>query len=111
MALSRRLEVEAGLGLVALAMAASLSSAPPATDVTTGRATLEEVRRIFTPQWPRWQAPSAVELAAASDLGDPSAPGSAVPIRGSSVVSTSPKSRLRIRRSNSRTDTADSPMR
>jgi putative copper resistance protein D len=74
LALRRRLEVEAGLGLVALAMAASLSSAPPATDVTTGRATLEEVRRIFTPQWPRWQAPSAAELAAASDLGDPRAP-------------------------------------
>jgi putative copper resistance protein D len=72
--LRRRLEVEAGLGLVALAMAASLSSAPPAIDVTTGRATLEEVRRIFTPQWPRWQAPSAAELAAASDLGDPRAP-------------------------------------
>jgi len=75
--LRRRLEVEAGLGLVALAMAASLSSAPPAIDVTTGRATLEEVRRIFTPQWPRWQAPSAAELAAASDLGDPRAPRTA----------------------------------
>jgi putative copper resistance protein D len=74
LALCRRLEVEAGLGLVALALAASLSSAPPAADVTTGRATLEEVRRIFTPQWPRWQAPSAAELAAASDLGDPRAP-------------------------------------
>jgi putative copper resistance protein D len=74
LALRRRLEVEAGLGLVVLAMAASLSSAPPATDVTTGRATLEEVRRIFTPQWPRWQTPSAAELAAASDLGDPRAP-------------------------------------
>jgi len=72
--LRRRLEVEAGLGLVALALAASLSSAPPAADVTTGRATLEEVRRIFTPQWPRWQTPSAAELAAASDLGDPRAP-------------------------------------
>jgi putative copper resistance protein D len=72
--LRRRLEVEAGLGLVALAVAASLGSAPPSTDVTTGRATLEEVRRIFTPQWPRWQVPSAAQLAAASDLGDPRAP-------------------------------------
>jgi copper resistance protein D len=72
--LRRRLEVEAGLGLVALALAASLGSAPPSTDVTTGRATLEEVRRIFTPQWPRWQVPSTAQLAAASDLGDPRAP-------------------------------------
>ncbi|MGH7312736.1 MAG: CopD family protein [Candidatus Rokuibacteriota bacterium] len=72
--LRRRLEVEAGLALVALALAASLGSAPPATDVTTERATLEEVRRIFTPQWPRFQTPSAAELAAASDLADPRAP-------------------------------------
>jgi len=72
--LRRRLEVEAGLALVALALAASLGSAPPATDVTTERATVEEVRRIFTPQWPRFQTPSATELAAASDLADPRAP-------------------------------------
>jgi putative copper resistance protein D len=42
--------------------------------VTTDRATPEEVRRIFTPQWPRLQTPSAAELAAASDLADPKAP-------------------------------------
>ncbi|HET9491449.1 MAG TPA: CopD family protein [Methylomirabilota bacterium] len=72
--LRRRLEVEAGLALVAIALAASLGSAPPASDVTTDRATPEEVRRIFTPQWPRLQTPSAAELAAASDLADPKAP-------------------------------------
>ncbi len=71
--LRRRLEVEAGLAVVALALAASLASAPPATDVTE-RATWEEVSRIFTPQWPSFQTPSATELAAASDLADPRAP-------------------------------------
>jgi len=72
--LRRRLEVEAGLAVVALALAASLASAPPATDVTTARASVEEVRRIFTPQWPTFQTPSAAELAAKSDLADPRAP-------------------------------------
>jgi len=72
--LRRRLEVEAGLAAVALALAASLASAPPATDVTTDRATPAEVRRILTPQWPSFQTPSAAELAAASDLADPKAP-------------------------------------
>lgn len=71
--LRRRLEVEAGLALVALILAASIALAPPAADVTE-RATLEEVLRIFTPQWPRFQTPSAAELAAAAGLGDPSAP-------------------------------------
>jgi putative copper resistance protein D len=74
-ALRRRLEVEAGLGLVALALAASLGSAPPAIDVTAERrVTLEEVGRILTPQWPRFQTPTAAELAARSDLADPRAP-------------------------------------
>ena len=72
--LRRRLEVEAGLAAVALALAASLASAPTATDVTTERATPAEVRRILTPQWPSFQTPSAAELAAASDLADPKAP-------------------------------------
>jgi putative copper resistance protein D len=72
--LRRRLEVEAGLAVVALALAASLASAPPAADVTTDRATPAEVRRIFTPQWPTFQTPSAAELAARSDLADPRAP-------------------------------------
>ncbi len=72
--LRRRLEVEAGLAVVAFALAASLASAPPASDVTTARATVEEVRRIFTPQWPSFQTPTAAELAAKSDLADPKAP-------------------------------------
>jgi putative copper resistance protein D len=71
--LRRRLEVEAGLAVVTLCVATSLASAPPAADVTD-RATPAEVRRIFTPQWPRFETPTAAELAAASDLADPRAP-------------------------------------
>ncbi len=72
--LPRRLEVEAGLAVVTVFLAASIGSAPPAVDVGAERATLAEVTRVFTPGWPRLSAPSLTELAAASALGDASAP-------------------------------------
>jgi putative copper resistance protein D len=72
--LPRRLEVEAGLAVVTVLLAASIGSAPPAVDVGAERASVEEVARVFTPRWPRLSAPSLAELAAASALGDASAP-------------------------------------
>jgi putative copper resistance protein D len=75
--LRRRLEVEAGLGIVVMFVAASIGAAPPAVDVGADRATLAEIRAVFTPQLPRLTAPSLAELAAASDLGNPFAPRSA----------------------------------
>ncbi len=75
--LSRRLEVEAGLAIVTIFLAASIGSAPPAADMQDQRATLAEIRSVFTPQWPRLWAPSLAELAAATALGDPSTPHSA----------------------------------
>jgi copper resistance protein D len=75
--LSRRLEVEAGLAIVTIFLAASIGSAPPAADMQDQRATLAEIRSVFTPQWPRLSAPSLAELAAATALGDPSTPHSA----------------------------------
>lgn len=75
--LRRRVEVEAGLGIVVIFLAASIGAAPPAVDVGSDQATLAEVRAVFTPQWPRLSGPSLAELAAASGLGDPSAPRSA----------------------------------
>jgi putative copper resistance protein D len=76
-AVRRRLEVEAGLGIVVIFLAASIGAAPPAADVGAGQATLAEVRSIFTPQWPRLTAPSLSELAATSGLGDAAAPRTA----------------------------------
>jgi putative copper resistance protein D len=70
----RRLEVEAGLAVVTVFLAASISSAPPAVDVVEQRATPAEVRTIFTPRWPRLASPSLAELAAASALADPDHP-------------------------------------
>jgi len=75
--LRRRLEVEAGLAIVVIFLAASIGAAPPAVDVGAQTATLAEIRSVLAPQWPRLDAPSLAELAAASDLGNASAPRSA----------------------------------
>ena len=50
--LRRFVEVEIGLGLTALFVAASLTSLPPAVDVVADRATFAEVATRFTPRWP-----------------------------------------------------------
>ena len=47
--LLRFVEVELGLGVTVLFAAASLTSLPPAVDVTTDRATVAEVASRFTP--------------------------------------------------------------
>jgi putative copper resistance protein D len=73
----RRLEVEAGLAIVTILVAASISSAPPAVDAGARRVTFEEIRAVFTPQWPRLSTPSLAELAAASDLSNPDSPRTA----------------------------------
>jgi copper resistance protein D len=75
--LRRRIEVEAGLAVVVMFVAASIAAAPPAVDVGADQATFAEVRGMFTPQWPRLATPSLAELAAASDLGNSDAPRSA----------------------------------
>jgi putative copper resistance protein D len=67
--LRRRLEVEAGLAVVALVLAASIGSTPPAADAATPRATIEEVKRVFTPGWPRLRGPTVAELQAIPGLG------------------------------------------
>jgi putative copper resistance protein D len=74
--LSRRLEVEAGLAVVTVVLAASIGSAPPAIDAGA-QATPAEIRATFTPKWPRLSTPSLAELAAASDLADPDSPRTA----------------------------------
>jgi putative copper resistance protein D len=67
-------EVEAGLGLTLLFVAASLGSAPPAVDVIAERATAAEVLSRFAPRWPSLGTPSIAELAQASAIDDPLAP-------------------------------------
>lgn len=74
--MSRRIEVEAGVAVVAALLAASIASAPPSVYVDAS-ATPDEILALFTPKWPRLSSPSLGELTASSDLADPAAPRTA----------------------------------
>src|SRR3989338_3453455 len=60
--LTRYVEAELGLGLTVLFAAASLTSLPPAVDITTDRATVAEVAARFVPVPPRLARPPVAEL-------------------------------------------------
>jgi putative copper resistance protein D len=60
--LRRFVEVELGLGLTVLGVAASLTSLPPAVDVVADRATFAEVGGRFVPRWPTLRSPALSEL-------------------------------------------------
>jgi copper resistance protein D len=61
--LKRFAEVEIGLGLTVLFAAASLTSQPPAVDLTADRASLHELAERLTPHWPRFESPDHASLA------------------------------------------------
>jgi putative copper resistance protein D len=65
--LFRFVEVELGLGLTILFAAASLTSLPPAVDVTTDRASVAEVAARFQPAPPRLSSPPVDELIRSAD--------------------------------------------
>jgi copper resistance protein D len=65
--LLRLVEVELGLGITVLFAAASLTSLPPAVDVTTDRATVAEVAGRFVPAPPRLTSPTATDLIARAE--------------------------------------------
>lgn len=65
--LFRFVEVELGLGITILFAAASLTSLPPAVDVTTDRATVAEVAARFAPAPPRLSSPPIGDLLRAAD--------------------------------------------
>jgi putative copper resistance protein D len=57
-------EVEIGVGVTIFFAAASLTSVPPAVDLTADRASWQEiVHRDFTPRWPRLVSPDHDQLA------------------------------------------------
>jgi putative copper export protein len=60
--LLRFAEVELGLGITVMFAAASLTSLPPAVDVTADRATVAEVAARFVPAPPRLTSPPVAEL-------------------------------------------------
>jgi putative copper resistance protein D len=71
--LGRLVEVEVGLGVTVLLVAASLTSLPPAVDVEADRASLSEVAGRFAPALPRLQSPPLDELLRVADplMGPP----------------------------------------
>jgi putative copper resistance protein D len=68
--LRRFVEVEVGLGLTVMFAAASLTSLPPAVDLTADRATFAEVATRFTPRLPTLRSPALADM----PIDDPSAP-------------------------------------
>ena len=59
----RFVECEIALGVAVLAVAASLTSVPPAADLPDDRVTWAEVAERFTPEAPRLASPSHADLA------------------------------------------------
>jgi putative copper resistance protein D len=62
--LKRFAETEIGIGITVLFAAASLTSQPPAIDLTADRASWAEVVERFTPEWPRLTSPDRSQLIA-----------------------------------------------
>jgi copper resistance protein D len=61
--LKRFAEVEVGIGVAIFFAAASLTSVPPAVDLTQDRVTWQEIVERDTPQWPRFASPDHDALA------------------------------------------------
>jgi putative copper resistance protein D len=61
--LRRFAEVELGVGIAIFFTAASITSLPPAVDLTLDRVTFQEIVDRLTPHWPRLESPSHSDLA------------------------------------------------
>jgi copper resistance protein D len=61
--LKRFAEIEIGIGVAIFFAAASLTSVPPAVDLTQDRVTWPEIVERNTPQWPRFASPDHDALA------------------------------------------------
>ncbi len=61
--LRRFSEVELGIGIAVFFAAASLTSVPPAVDLTQDRVTWQEIRARNIPEWPRFSSPDHDSLA------------------------------------------------
>ncbi len=64
----KSVEVEAAVGIVAILAAASLTSQPPAADLTENRVSPREIAERFVPQWPNWTTPPLSSLSPATPL-------------------------------------------
>jgi putative copper resistance protein D len=60
--LRRFVEVEIGIGITVFFIAASITSLPPAIDLTEGRATLSDIFERLEPKWPLLTSPNKDSL-------------------------------------------------
>jgi putative copper resistance protein D len=60
--LRRFAEAEVGIGFTAILTAASLTSQPPAADLTAGRVPLAEIAERMAPRWPRLIPPAVRDM-------------------------------------------------
>jgi len=61
-------EAEVGIGFTVILAAASLTSTPPAIDVTAGRVKIPAIAERVKPQWPRLRTPALEDLSPATPL-------------------------------------------
>lgn len=66
--LKRFVEVEIGIGISILLVAASITSLPPAIDLVDGRATAAEILERLEPRWPALASPDKDSLAFYEEL-------------------------------------------
>lgn len=89
-------EAEIGIGLTVLLAAASLTSQPPAADLSSDRLTADEIATRMAPQWPRFATPSIAQYAEGSR-----APAGGIaltgPVYAASIDPAVKKERARIR--------------
>ncbi len=67
--LRRFVEAEVGIGFTVILAAASLSSQPPARDLTTDRISLTEIIERVSPRWPSLTTPPLSSLSPPTPLG------------------------------------------
>ena len=68
LSLMRFAEAEVGIGLTVILAAASLTSQPPAVDLTQDRVTLHEIAMRYAPRMPRFSSPEVQQLSEASSV-------------------------------------------
>src|SRR5208282_634140 len=65
--LVRFVEAEIGIGLTVILAATSLTSQPPAVDLTQDRVSLQEIATRYAPRMPRFSSPNVKELSESTD--------------------------------------------
>lgn len=68
LSLRRFAEAEIGIGLTVILAAASLTSQPPAVDLTRNRVTFHEIANRYDPRMPRFSTPDVHQLSEASSV-------------------------------------------